>query len=70
MLKNLCKKCKIRKYCCYQSVLAPSASGKMYNIILKNHPCKFLNPETSLCMVYENRFKLNPYCLTIKEAIK
>jgi len=71
MLKrNLCKKCKIKKYCCYQSVLAAGESGKMYSIILKNQPCKFLDTKTSLCLSYKNRFKLNPYCLTVKEGIK
>lgn len=69
-MANLCKKCKIKKYCCYHSVVVIGESGKQYNIIIKTKPCKFLDTKTYLCKIYKNRFKLNPYCLSIKEAIR
>lgn len=71
-MTNLCKNCKdnIKKYCCYNSVIVIGESGKKYNIIIKTKPCKYLDIETLECLVYENRFKLNPYCLSIKEAIR
>nr|BDI55204.1 MAG: putative zinc- or iron-chelating domain protein [uncultured archaeon] len=70
MPKNLCEICKgnIKKYCCYNSIIVIGESGKKYNIIIKTKPCKFLDTETLKCLVYKNRFKLNPYCLSIKEA--
>lgn len=70
--KNLCLQCsdKTKKYCCYNSVIVIGESGQVYNIIIKNQPCKFLDTETLKCLTFKNRFKLNPYCLTVKEAIK
>jgi len=70
--KNLCNDCKpeIKKYCCYNSVVVVGESGQKYNVIIKTKPCKFLDTETLKCLVYENRFKLNPYCLSVKEAIR
>ena len=70
--KNLCLQCneEIKKYCCYNSVIVVGESGKRYNVIIKTKPCKFLDTKTLKCLVFENRFKLNPYCLSVKEAIK
>jgi len=67
---NKCKKCKTIHHCCYHSTLVITDEGKMYNIVLKNHPCKFFNIENNKCLVYKNRYKLNPYCLRIKDAIR
>lgn len=43
---------------------------KIVNIIMPRHPCKFLNPDTKLCDVYEDRFWKNRSCLEIHDAIK
>ena len=69
---NLCINCKKKhkKYCWYNSVIVVGKSGKKYNIIIKTKPCKFLDVKTLQCLGYENRFKLNPYCLPITEAIR
>ena len=70
--KNLCLQCspEVKKYCCYNSVVVIGESGKKYNIIIKSKPCKYLDTKTLKCLVYKNRFKLNPYCLSVKEAIR
>jgi uncharacterized cysteine cluster protein YcgN (CxxCxxCC family) len=70
--KNLCLQCseEIKKYCCYNSVICVGESGQRYNIIIKNQPCKYLDTKTLKCLVYKNRLTLNPYCLSVKEAIK
>jgi len=33
-------------------------------------PCIFLNLHTNLCSIYEDRFKINPLCLSIEQAIE
>lgn len=68
---NYCLSCpdSIRGLCCYYSVII--RKGKIiYNIILPNHPCPFLDLDTKLCTIYEERFEINPYCESIKDAIK
>lgn len=75
MKHNLCKKCKY-PYCCHYSILIHTKTGKLYNLILKNHICKYLDKNATnartkgSCLIFKNRFKVNPYCLTIKEAIR
>ncbi len=66
-MKNLCKKCKI-PFCCHYSIIIHDNNGKLYNLILKNHICKYLDKKSNKCLIYKNRLKVNPYCLSIKEA--
>ena len=47
-----------------------SKKRKLVNIILSKHPCKFLDPKTKLCTVYDNRFWKNRSCLEIHDARK
>jgi len=70
MNKKVCKNCPIKGLCCYHSILVKDIDGKLYNIILKNQPCKYLDTERGDCLIYENRFKINPYCLPIEIAIR
>jgi len=44
--------------------------GKRFIILLKNHICKYLDKKTNKCLIYKNRFKVNPYCLSIKEGTR
>lgn len=70
--KTLCvNKCteKLRKECTYDKTDLPKKS-KFFNVIMPNHPCKFLNLETKLCRNFENRFYVNRTCQTIKAATK
>ena len=32
--------------------------------------CKYLDAQTNLCLIFENRHILNPDCLTLAQAIK
>ena len=58
---NKCDACTIRGECCY------------WYIIIDNQPqkfaiCPFLDPNTKLCIIYEKRYSVNPYCRTIEQA--
>jgi len=68
--KQLCDNCTtfLRGKCEYDRSDIPEKS-KFYHIILPKHPCKFLNQETKMCSVYENRFWDRRTCMTIKDAI-
>jgi uncharacterized cysteine cluster protein YcgN (CxxCxxCC family) len=59
--EELCNHC---GKCCYFKV----ALGKQA-FFSKNH-CPFLDLNTKLCTVYKDRFKKNPECLSIKDAIR
>lgn len=62
--ENLCVNCpdEIRGICCYYLAWIGD-----YYIYLPNHPCKFFNPDTRKCSIYEKRHEINPNCLTLKE---
>ena len=34
----------------------------------RTYPCPYLNLKTKLCTIYDNRYELNPMCLTIDQA--
>lgn len=58
--KGICRKC---GKCCYYNI-------EIAGVLYKSHkPCYFLDTKTNLCRVYPERFKRNPQCLTIAEAI-
>lgn len=42
------------------------ASGRW--LILRHMRCRYLDPKTKLCTVYETRFVVAPWCLTIEKA--
>lgn len=56
-MSNKCLKCKVRGDCCYVNI---EIEG--YNIILDNVHCPYLNIDTGLCTVYEERHQY-PWCL-------
>lgn len=58
---DICNKC---GKCCYYKI-------KINDIFVfsKRH-CEFLDVKTNLCTIYKDRFKKNPKCLAIEEAIK
>ncbi|MCB9833442.1 MAG: hypothetical protein H6807_13310 [Planctomycetes bacterium] len=57
----LCRRC---GKCCTEKV---EVDGKIY--ITKKY-CRFLDPETKLCRVYENRFEAEPGCVDVPAGIK
>lgn len=60
---DLCKNCLIRGKCCYFSILIEN-----HNILLPNHPCKFLDLEKLECTVHSTRFTRNKFCLTVEQG--
>jgi len=54
----LCKQCGL---CCYERRVLPG--GRVY--IDFNAPCEFLDTDTNLCTVYENRFRVCRYCAKV-----
>jgi uncharacterized protein len=57
--EDICRKC---GKCCHKKTWK---DGKI--ILLQTH-CQHLDPETNLCTIYQDRFKLYN-CLTIEQAI-
>jgi Uncharacterized conserved protein len=51
----LCRRCGI---CCHEKI----RFGEM--VVITDVPCKFLDVETNLCTVYEERFSRQPLCTT------
>lgn len=62
-VKNLCLECTIKRICCYLSRRFGNS-----NIVVV--PCPFFDTNTELCTVYDDRFNINPFCLTIEAATK
>ena len=58
--KNLCENCPdgVRGFCCFYNVIIEG-----FNLILSNQHCKYLDTKTMKCKDYENRVKIQPYCL-------
>lgn len=54
-----CEKC---GQCCYET---RQGNGFFFKTGV---PCEYLNTKTHLCTVYDNRFLVNPRCLTLVEA--
>lgn len=61
---DFCLDCSVQGECCYWFVIVDNQHIKTTT------PCMFLDLKTKLCSVYKNRFKLNPYCQTSKQAKK
>ena len=61
---EMCARCKVRGSCCYLETMAKGIR------ISTDEPCEFLDEETGLCKVYENRYDVNPECLTIEEMLE
>ena len=51
----------IRGLCCYHSAVFGNSKVQTY-------PCPYLDLKTKLCTIYDNRYELNPMCLTIEQA--
>ena len=58
--EDICNRC---GKCCHFKIRIGSIS-----VFSRKH-CEFLDEETNLCIVYKDRFKKKPGCLTIEEAI-
>jgi uncharacterized cysteine cluster protein YcgN (CxxCxxCC family) len=63
--QNLCLKCPtwIRGKCCHYHLTVKGLQ------IVSDEYCKFLTDD-GYCSVYNNRFKENPNCLTLKQMIE
>lgn len=53
--ESLCDQCGL---CCYRRHRGPQ--GEV--VIDYARPCRFLDTESGLCYVYEDRFEMNPEC--------
>ena len=62
--KNHCDTCptSIRSMCCWYSYY-----DGVDNFII--YPCEYLSKKTRRCLIYKNRFKINPKCLTVEKAL-
>jgi uncharacterized cysteine cluster protein YcgN (CxxCxxCC family) len=60
---NKCEGCPkdIKGLCCYHSAV-------FGNNKVRTYPCPYLDLESCLCSIYEQRYELNPLCLTIQQA--
>jgi hypothetical protein len=63
--KNHCNICPadLRGMCCWYSYFDGTDNFVIY-------PCEYLSKKTRRCKIYKNRFKINPNCLTVDEALK
>jgi len=57
--EGLCKRCGL---CCLEKICRDDGT-----ILVTDEPCRFLNPSTRLCLIYEHRFEACPDCLPITE---
>lgn len=59
-MENLCLKCpdSTRGICC--NIAFPIGG---FNIVLENVVCPYFDKETKLCIDYENRLEIAPWCL-------
>ena len=58
---NLCRSC---GRCCYEKIVINA------EVFATEIPCRHLDVTTNLCSVYRDRFKVNPLCLPVDEAIR
>jgi len=58
---DICRKC--GRCCCEKFVL----DGTVYYM---SAVCEFLDPETKLCTIYEDRHERHPDCLPLEEGIR
>lgn len=58
--ESLCRKC---GKCCAEKV---EIDGKIY---LSRKYCRFLDPKTKLCRVYDDRFEAEPECSDVPSGI-
>jgi hypothetical protein len=59
--ENLCRRC---GRCCSAKIIIQD------EVVAIPVACRYLDPETRLCTVYERRFEVNPRCLTVEEGIR
>ena len=59
--EDLCRKCGL---CCHAKVIVGD------EVFIMDEHCRFLDPATNLCTVYQRRHELNRQCLTVKQGIK
>jgi uncharacterized cysteine cluster protein YcgN (CxxCxxCC family) len=57
----LCRRC---GKCCYKKIIV----GRTVHIT--PFPCKYLAPHTNLCVIYERRHEVNPFCLSVPEGLR
>jgi len=59
--EDLCRRC--GRCCCHKLLLEDE-------VVYLPYPCAYLDEETHLCTIYEDRHRINPDCLTLEEGIK
>lgn len=58
---NKCLDCKVRGLCCHEATVK---GGTLY--IHKDRPCEFLDQDTGLCTVFNERFIRQPRCASMQ----
>ncbi|KKM72325.1 hypothetical protein LCGC14_1421650 [marine sediment metagenome] len=63
-MENYCNRCPtgLRGICCWYSMYDGTD-----NFVVQ--PCEYLSKKTKRCKDYKNRFKINPNCLTVEQAL-
>lgn len=56
-----CRRC---GRCCVQKVIV---NGEVF---ATTRPCRYLDPKSKLCTVYERRFEVNADCLSVPDGIR
>ena len=59
--ENICRRC--GRCCCHKLLLEDE-------VVYLPYPCAYLDEETHLCTIYEDRHRINPDCLTVEEGIE
>lgn len=59
--EGLCTQC---GKCCYKKVIIGPT------VFITPFPCEFLDTQTNLCTVYEERFEKNPFCLNVNQGMQ
>jgi len=60
-MKDLCVRCTI---CCYYKTLKEDGT-----VVYSDRPCEYLDLDSGLCIIYEERTKMKPDCVRITRRV-
>jgi uncharacterized cysteine cluster protein YcgN (CxxCxxCC family) len=61
-----CRKC--GRCCCAKLIIEDEETGED-EVVYTPFPCTYLDVNTCLCTIYDNRHEVNPVCLTLENGI-
>lgn len=66
--ESICTHC---GHCCFERRYARTPEGETRIEVDFDEPCPYLDLETRLCTVYDERFAINPRChrMTLRQAV-